>query len=86
VTGPPASAPSSEGTVASLNFTGELHLAVVGDVSDRRQVERIVNTVLARFGHVDILVSNAGITNRRAMLDVTMEEALRVIDGNLISA
>jgi 3-oxoacyl-[acyl-carrier protein] reductase len=46
--------------------------AVLGDVSDRRHVERIVNTVLARFGHVDILVSNASITNRKAMLDVTM--------------
>jgi NADP-dependent 3-hydroxy acid dehydrogenase YdfG len=35
-------------------------LVVVGDVTSREDLRRVVNEALARFGHVDVWVNNAG--------------------------
>ncbi|HVQ57184.1 MAG TPA: SDR family NAD(P)-dependent oxidoreductase, partial [Pyrinomonadaceae bacterium] len=35
-------------------------LAVTGDLTSGDEVERIVNSGIDRFGHIDILVTNAG--------------------------
>lgn len=43
-----------------VNRTGaEVH-AVVADVSDRTQLERVTSEGMSRFGQIDILVTNAG--------------------------
>ena len=39
---------------------GQEALAVVGDVTQRADVERVLDAALARFGHVDVWVNNAG--------------------------
>ena len=39
---------------------GNAALAVVADVTSRADVERVVAEALARFGHVDVWVNNAG--------------------------
>lgn len=40
--------------------SGPEALAVVADVTQRREVERILDAALVRFGHVDVWVNNAG--------------------------
>src|ERR1044072_1076739 len=35
-------------------------MAVAADVSDKSDVQRLVEAALARFGHIDILVTNGG--------------------------
>ena len=54
----------------------EAALAVPCDVTDDASVDRAFATVAARFGGVDILVSNAGAAWRGAMADVS-DEVLR---------
>jgi 3-oxoacyl-[acyl-carrier protein] reductase len=56
--------------------------ADVGSASDR---ERMVDAVLARWGRVDVLVNNAGITSvgRRDVLEATEESWDRVLAVNL---
>ncbi len=44
------------------------------DVADGRQVQAMVQAVLAAFGGLDILVNNAGIAQRRGPLDDFSEE------------
>jgi NADP-dependent 3-hydroxy acid dehydrogenase YdfG len=39
---------------------GDAALAVVADVTSRGDVERVVAEALARFGHIDVWVNNAG--------------------------
>ena len=39
---------------------GDAALAVVADVTIRADVERVVDEALARFGHIDVWVNNAG--------------------------
>src|SRR5580692_2713162 len=59
-----ASAPSLEATVAGISDAGapgggiETQLA---DVSDFSQVESVVTLAVESFGHLDVLISNAGV-------------------------
>src|SRR5262249_32286979 len=58
-------------------------LTVLADVSDPRAVEELVDATLARFGHVDVVVSNAGIWRGSPFLDITDEEWDAVLGVNL---
>ena len=46
--------------VQEIEAMGSKGMVVVGDVADAPQVENIVEQVLQRFGHIDVLVNNAG--------------------------
>ena len=58
-------------------------LAVETDVSDERQVRRMVDAAVARFGRVDILVNNAGICPVVAWDDADPQSWRRILDVNL---
>jgi 3-oxoacyl-[acyl-carrier protein] reductase len=58
-------------------------LGIGCDVTNRNDVERSVNIVLEKFGHIDILFNNAG-TNRPAqIIDMSDEEWELVINVSL---
>jgi len=62
---------------------GDQAFAVTVDVSNNDSVEAMAKTVLARFGQLDILINNAGITHLpTAMEDVSEEEFDRVLAVN----
>jgi glucose 1-dehydrogenase len=61
-------------------------IAVAADVSQRADVERMVQEVVAKFGRLDIAVSNAGIEIKKPFLEVTDEEWNRVLSVNLYGA
>jgi NAD(P)-dependent dehydrogenase (short-subunit alcohol dehydrogenase family) len=46
--------------VEEIEALGRRALGVLADVSDARQVERMVEQALERFGRIDVLVNNAG--------------------------
>jgi 3-oxoacyl-[acyl-carrier protein] reductase len=56
-----------------------------GDVSRVAAVEKIVERTVARFGHLDILVANAGIWKEAAIDQMTEGEWDEMIDINLKS-
>lgn len=58
-------------------------LLIRGDVGDIRQVERMAETVYARWGRVDVLVNNAGITKDGLMIKLKEEEWDEVLRVNL---
>jgi 3-oxoacyl-[acyl-carrier protein] reductase len=53
------------------------------DVTDRTQVDAMVAAVLARWGRIDVLVNNAGITKDARLVKMTIEQFDTVIDVNL---
>jgi len=53
------------------------------DVTDYRQVEKAVQTVMGEMGGIDNLVNNAGITRDKLLLRMTEEEWDRVVQVNL---
>ena len=53
------------------------------DVTDRAAVEAMVDYCAARFGGIDVLVNNAGLSRTTLFLDITEEEWDEVIAVNL---
>ena len=51
-----------DGTLDELERAGMEALAIPGDVSDEETVRQMVSDVVTSFGHVDVLVNNAGIS------------------------
>jgi NAD(P)-dependent dehydrogenase (short-subunit alcohol dehydrogenase family) len=60
-------------------------LAVPTDVSDRAQLEQLVEATVARFGRVDILVNNAGIGAPRAMAKLSLDFIDELLDVDLVA-
>jgi 3-oxoacyl-[acyl-carrier protein] reductase len=55
----------------------------VVDVTNRAQINAMVEAVRARYGRIDVLVNNAGITQDARLQKMTEEQFDRVIDVNL---
>ena len=53
------------------------------DVTDRAQVDAMVAAVKAKYGRIDVLVNNAGITKDARLVKMTLEQFDAVIDVNL---
>lgn len=60
-------------------------LSVYADVTQPGEVQAMVENVLARFGQIDILVNNSGITRDRTLAKMKAEDWLAVINTNLNS-
>ena len=59
-------------------------LAVAGDIADPQTAERVIREAVARFGRVDTLVNNAGITKFAKHTDLDAldaEDFLKLGDG-----
>jgi glucose 1-dehydrogenase len=65
---------------------GPTSIAVPADVSQREDVERMMQQILAEFGRIDIAVNNAGIEIKKPFLEVTDEEWNKVIAVNLFGS
>ena len=58
-------------------------LSVKGDISKLEEVENLVSVAKERFGNIDIIVNNAGITKDTLLLRMKEEDFDSVIDVNL---
>lgn len=56
------------------------------DVSNREEVKQMVKFTLKKYGKIDILINNAGISENKLFTDVTDEDWNRIINNNLYSA
>jgi NAD(P)-dependent dehydrogenase (short-subunit alcohol dehydrogenase family) len=65
------SAAAADETVRLARGTGVDALALQADASDPRQVERMLESVLTRFGRVDLFVANAGVFRRTPLGSLT---------------
>ncbi len=67
-----------------IEAKGRKALPIVADVSKGSEVDKMVKQALAKFGKIDILVSNAGIAGvRKAVRDMTEEGWNRTMGVNL---
>jgi 3alpha(or 20beta)-hydroxysteroid dehydrogenase len=54
------------------------------DVTDEAGWDEVVRSTLADHGRIDVLVNNAGIFERRKMLDTTVDDMRRMFDINVL--
>jgi 3-oxoacyl-[acyl-carrier protein] reductase len=57
--------------------------AVACDVTVEADVQRMIDTVIAEFGHIDVLVNNAGLGGDTPLTEMTDEQWFRVLDVTL---
>lgn len=69
--------------VAQCEAAGAQAVGYVMDVTNREQVESVVAQVKERFGRIDALINNAGITQDARLQKMTLAQFDRVIDVNL---
>ncbi len=72
-----------EKLAAELDAAGGTALAFQCDVCREEDVDALLGVTLERFGQVDVLVNNAGITDVVKIEDETPERFDRVVDVNL---
>jgi NAD(P)-dependent dehydrogenase (short-subunit alcohol dehydrogenase family) len=61
-------------------------LGLACDVSDEAQVENTVRTVVERFGHVDVIVNNAGLMTFKPITDLVGDDWRRILSVDLLGA
>ncbi|HET7387092.1 MAG TPA: 3-oxoacyl-ACP reductase family protein [Nocardioidaceae bacterium] len=72
-----------EDTQRLVEAAGRRSLAVGTDVADPDQCSRLVEAAMGEFGHVDVLVNNAGVGTAVPATRETPEQFRQVIDVNL---
>ena len=71
------------GTARLVEDAGRRALTVATDVADPAQCQAMVDAAMTEFGHVDVLVNNAGVGTAVPATRETPDEFRAVIDINL---
>ena len=61
-------------------------LVVKADVSNKNEVKNMIEQIINEFGHIDVLVNNAGIVYDRSFEEITIDEFKRTLEVNVIGA
>ena len=77
---------AAEKTVADIKALGVDAAAYKFDVSNKEQVDKGISEILEKFGRIDVLVNNAGITRDGLFMRMSAENWDAVINTNLSSA
>ncbi|MBD1843898.1 3-oxoacyl-[acyl-carrier-protein] reductase [Cyanobacteria bacterium FACHB-63] len=78
-----SSSGAAEEVVAQITEQGGSAIAVKADVSKADQVDALIESTMEKYGRIDVLVNNAGITRDTLLLRMKPEEWQAVIDLNL---
>ncbi len=72
--------------IGEFNPYSEHILAVQADVSDEEDGKRIIDETLAKFGRIDVLINNAGISMRALFEEMDLTVLKRLMDTNFWGA
>jgi NAD(P)-dependent dehydrogenase (short-subunit alcohol dehydrogenase family) len=65
---------NSNEVVKEINSIGRQTLIVITDVSDEKSVKNMVDKTVEKFGRIDIVISNAGVSRMAKFIDITEED------------
>jgi NAD(P)-dependent dehydrogenase (short-subunit alcohol dehydrogenase family) len=70
-------------TVQAVKEVGGKAFGIKLNVTDKESVDAMVNKVLEEFGKIDILINNAGISQKISVEDMTLEDMKKVFNVNM---
>ena len=68
---------------SEINDGGGVAEVFKADVSDEKQVEEMISAVVKRFGKVNVLVANAGVSKSGVFSDMTQSDFDKIFDTNV---
>lgn len=71
---------------AAKERLGNLCVPVQGDLNDLASIPGLVNGIIKEYGHIDVLVNNAGINMKKEFTEVTDEDFQRILTTNVTAA
>lgn len=74
---------NKEASEAAAKSLGDDHLGLAANVADEAQVNAAMEQIVAKYGRVDVLVNNAGITQPIKLMDIKRENYDAVLDVSL---
>jgi NAD(P)-dependent dehydrogenase (short-subunit alcohol dehydrogenase family) len=76
-----------EQTAAMIRSYGVKATALTADITDEAQLEGLIDAVVAEYGHLDIMVNNAGFTDRTALRhdQGTMKKFRAIVELDLLA-
>lgn len=72
-----------EKIVADISANGGRAVYYVVDITDKTQIDRMVADVTATFGHIDVLMNNAGLMAMAPISALKVDEWERMVDINI---
>ncbi|MGP4952039.1 SDR family oxidoreductase, partial [Psychrobacter sp. T6-1] len=60
-------------------------LFVKQDVTDEADWQQVIEATITKFGQIDVLVNNAGITTHKSILDTSVDDYRKILEINQVS-
>lgn len=70
-------------TVREIEKAGGKALGITVDITSEKSVSSMVNKVMETYGRLDVLVNNAGISQKVTVQDMTLEDIKRIFNVNM---
>ncbi len=67
-----------------ISSFGGKSIAIEADVSNPQHVQNMIDAAVKSFGHLDIVVNNAGIEKKAAFVDYPLDELQKILAVNLV--
>ncbi|MEO9892196.1 SDR family oxidoreductase [Aurantibacter sp.] len=74
---------AADAVVSEIVYKGGEAIAVKADVSSTTDVKRLFAETIANYGHIDVLINNAGIAIYKLLKDTTDDDYNRIFDINV---
>lgn len=77
---------NQEGVAANakeIEALGGKAYGVAGNICDKASVDALITDVMEKFGRIDVLVNNAGISQKVTVADMTMADIQRIFSVNM---
>ncbi len=76
---------AAEARATAIAALGRQAIGIQCDATSKADLEKALDTVLARFGHVDTLINAAGVNSSTPFFEISEQEWQRILDINLKS-